>query len=218
MLISAPGKGVDMTFVYGVNHDKFTSNMQVIDVASCTTNCLAPVAKVLNDAFGIEYGMMTTVHSYTNDQSLLDTPHKSDFRRARAAAINMVPTTTGGAIAVTRALPELEGKLDGMAIRVPTPNSSVVDLVCTFENDVTVDSINAAMREAAEGPLKGVLSYCTDPIVSSDVIDDPHSSVFDSLATMTIGKRMAKVISWYDNEWGYSCRMIDALKYADANR
>ncbi len=217
VLVSAPGKGLDMTFVLGVNHDKFTPNMQVIDVASCTTNCLAPIAKVLNDAFGIERGLMTTIHSYTNDQRLLDAPH-SDFRRARAAAINMVPTTTGAAIAVARALPELEGKLDGMAIRVPTPNSSVVDLVCTFEKDVTVESINNAMREAAEGPLKGVLFYCTDPIVSSDVIDDPHSSIFDSLCTMTLGSRMAKVVSWYDNEWGYSARMIDALKYADTHR
>lgn len=217
VLISSPGKGVDMTFVLGVNHEKFKPEMEVIDVASCTTNCLAPVAKVLNDSFGIERGLMTTVHSYTNDQRLLDAPHK-DPRRARAAAINMVPTTTGAAIAVTRALPELEGKLDGMAVRVPTPNASMVDLVCTFEKDVTVESINAAMKAAAEGPLKGVLAYTEDPIVSSDVIDDPHSSVFDALATLTLGNRMAKVISWYDNEWGYSCRMVDALKYVDANR
>lgn len=217
VLISAPGKGVDMTFVLGVNHEKFTADMQVIDVASCTTNCLAPLAKVLNDSFGIEHGLMTTVHSYTNDQRLLDAPHK-DLRRARAAAINMVPTTTGAAVAVTRALPELEGKLDGMAVRVPTPNASMVDLVCTFEKDVTVDAINAAMKAAAEGALRGVLSYTEEPIVSSDVIDDPHSTVFDALATLTIGPRMAKVIAWYDNEWGYSNRMIDALKYADANR
>jgi glyceraldehyde 3-phosphate dehydrogenase len=217
VLISAPGKGVDMTFVLGVNHDKFTSNMQVIDVASCTTNCLAPVAKVLNDTFGIERGLLTTIHSYTNDQRLLDAPHK-DFRRSRAAAINMVPTSTGAAIAVTRALPELEGKLDGMAVRVPTPNASMIGLVVTLEKDVTVESINAAMKEASEGPLKGVLGYTEDPVVSSDMIDNPHSSIFDSLATMTLGSRMAKVLSWYDNEWGYSCRMLDALKYADAHR
>ena len=206
-----------MTFVLGVNHDQFNADMQVIDVASCTTNCLAPVAKVLNDSFGIERGMMTTIHSYTNDQALLDTPHKKDFRRARAAAINMLPTTTGAAIAVTRALPELEGKLDGMAIRVP-PQLLGGRPRMYVEKDVTVDSINAAMREAAEGPLKGILGYATDPIVSSDIIDDPHSSVFDSLATQTLGPRMAKVLSWYDNEWGYSCRMIDALKYADEQR
>ena len=160
---------------------------------------------------------MTTIHSYTNDQRLLDAPHK-DFRRARAAAINMVPTTTGAAIAVSRALPELEGKLDGMAIRVPTPNASAVDLVCTFEKPVTAESINAAMKAAAEGPLKGVLEYTEDPIVSSDIIDNPHSSVFDGLATMAIGGNMAKILSWYDNEWGYSNRMIDALLYVDGQR
>jgi glyceraldehyde 3-phosphate dehydrogenase len=218
VLISAPGKGVDMTFVMGVNHEEFNADMQIIDVASCTTNCLAPVAKVLNDAFGIERGLMTTVHAYTNNQNLLDSPHKKDFRRARAAAINMVPTTTGAAIAVTRALPELEGKLDGMAVRVPTPNVSMIDLVCTFENDITTESINDAMREAAAGPLKGVLGIAEDPVVSSDLVDDPHSSIFDTGATKTLGDRMAKVLSWYDNEWGYSNRMIDALKYASENR
>ena len=218
VLISAPGKGIDMTFVMGVNHDQFNADMQIIDVASCTTNCLAPVAKVLHEAFGIERGLLTTVHAYTNGQNLLDSPHPKDFRRARAAAINMVPTTTGAAVAVTRALPELEGKLDGMAVRVPTPNVSMIDLVCTFENDVTIDSINDAMREAAAGPLKGVLGIAEDPVVSSDLIDDPHSSIFDIGSTMTLGPRMAKVVSWYDNEWGYSNRMIDALKYADSHR
>jgi glyceraldehyde 3-phosphate dehydrogenase len=218
VLISAPGKGVDMTFVMGVNHEKFNADMQIIDVASCTTNCLAPVAKVLNDSFGIASGLMTTVHAYTNNQNLLDSPHKKDFRRARAAAINMVPTTTGAAIAVTRALPELEGKLDGMAVRVPTPNVSMIDLVCNFENDVTEEAINDAMREAAAGPLKGVLGIAEDPVVSSDLVDDPHSSIFDIGSTKTLGDRMAKVLSWYDNEWGYSNRMIDALKYADENR
>lgn len=218
VLISAPGKGVDMTFVLGVNHDQFNADMQIIDVASCTTNCLAPVAKVLNDSFGIEHGLMTTIHAYTTSQNLLDGPHPKDFRRARAAAINMVPTTTGAAIAVTRALPELEGKLDGMAVRVPTPNVSMIDLVCTFEKDVTVDAINDAMREAAAGPMKGVLGIAEDPVVSIDLVDDPHSSTFDTGSTKTLGDRMAKVISWYDNEWGYSSRMVDALKYADDNR
>ncbi len=217
VLLSAPGKGVDMTFVMGVNHGAFNTDMEIIDVASCTTNCLAPVAKVLNDTFGIVNGLMTTIHSYTNDQRLLDAPH-SDFRRARAAAINMVPTTTGAAIAVTRALPELEGKLNGMAIRVPTPNASCVDLVVNLEKTVTVDTINAAMKEAANGSLKGILGYTEDPIVSSDIIDDPHSSIFDAGATMTIGDNMAKILTWYDNEWGYSNRMIDALLYVDGQR
>lgn len=218
VLLSAPGKGVDMTFVLGVNHDKFSTDMEIIDVASCTTNCLAPVAKVLHDTFEIEHGLMTTVHSYTNDQSLLDAPHPKDFRRARAAAINMVPTSTGAAVAVTKAMPELEGRLDGMAIRVPTPNASCVDLVATFANDVTAETINAAMKEASEGELKGILGYTEDPVVSSDMIDDPHSSVFDAQATLTIGGRMAKILSWYDNEWGYSNRMVDALLYVDSKR
>jgi len=218
VLISAPGKGVDMTMVMGVNEPTYNPNMQVIDVASCTTNCLAPVAKVLHETFGIEHGLMTTVHSYTNNQALLDTPHKKDFRRARAAAINMVPTTTGAAIAVTRALPELEGRLDGMAVRVPTPNVSLIDLVCTFESDVSVEAINGAMREASQGELKSILGYTAEPLVSSDLVDDPHSSIFDAGATICIGNRMAKVLSWYDNEWGYSNRMIDALHYVDAQR
>jgi glyceraldehyde 3-phosphate dehydrogenase len=218
VLVSAPGKGLDMTFVKGVNHEKFTPDMTVIDVASCTTNCLAPIAKVLNDSFGIEQGLMTTIHSYTNDQGLLDAPHPSDFRRARAAAVNMVITTTGAAIAVTKALPELKGKLDGTSIRVPTPNVSCVDLVATFEKPVSVEAINAAMKAAAEGPLKGILAYTDEPLVSSDMMNDPHSSIFDSQATMVLGDKMAKVISWYDNEWGYSARMIDAVEYVDAKR
>ena len=217
VLISAPGKGVDMTFVMGVNHEKMTADMEIIDVASCTTNCLAPIAKVLNDTFGIEHGLITTIHSYTNDQRLLDAPHK-DLRRARAAAVNIVPTTTGAAVAVTRALPELEGKLDGMAVRVPTPNASLVDLVVNVTKDATVESVNAAMKAASEGPLKGVLGYTEDPVVSCDMIDDPHSSIFDAGATMVLGSKMIKVLSWYDNEWGYSCRMIDALKYASSVR
>jgi glyceraldehyde 3-phosphate dehydrogenase len=217
VLISAPGKGVDMTFVMGVNHDKFESSYEIIDVASCTTNCLAPVAKVLNDSFGIEHGLMTTIHSYTNDQGLLDAPHK-DFRRARAAAINMVPTTTGAAIAVTRALPELEGRLDGMAVRVPTPNVSCVDLVVNTRDKVTVESINHAIIEAADGPLKGILSYTDEPLVSTDFMGNPHSSIFDLLTTKVIGDHMAKILTWYDNEWGYSNRMVDALKYAAENK
>ncbi len=218
VLLSAPGKGVDMTFVLGVNHDGFSSEMEIIDVASCTTNCLAPVAKVLNDSFGIEHGLMTTIHAYTNNQALLDSPHGKDFRRARAAAVNMVPTSTGAAIAVTRAMPELEGKLDGMAVRVPTPNVSCVDLVANFEKPVSVEAINSAMKEASEGALKGVLGYTEDPVVSSDMIDNPNSSIFDAGATVTIGDKMAKILSWYDNEWGYSARMIDALLYVNENR
>ena len=218
VLLSAPGKGVDMTLVMGVNQDHFKPEMEIIDVASCTTNCLAPVAKVLHESFGIEHGLMTTIHSYTNDQSLLDTPHPSDFRRARSAGINMVITSTGAAVAVTRALPSLEGRLDGMAVRVPTPNVSMIDLTATFEKKVTVESINNAMRDAANGPLKGFLAYTEDPIVSTDINDDPHSSTFDALSTMVMGDNFAKVIAWYDNEWGYSSRMVDALKHVASKR
>jgi glyceraldehyde 3-phosphate dehydrogenase len=176
------------------------------------------VAKVLNDSFGIKQGLMTTIHSYTNDQGLLDAPHKSDFRRARAAAVNMVITTTGAAIAVTKALPELKGRLDGTSIRVPTPNVSCVDLVATFEKPVSIEAINAAMKTAAEGDLKGILGYTDEPVVSSDMMNDPHSSIFDAQATMVLGDNMAKVIAWYDNEWGYSNRMIDAALYVDSKR
>ncbi len=218
VIISAPGKNVDLTMAMGVNSDQFKPEMTIIDVASCTTNCLAPVAKVLNDAFGIEYGMMTTVHSYTNDQSLLDLPHSSDFRRARAAAVNMIPTSTGAAISVTKVLPELKGKLDGMSIRVPTPNVSVIDLTVTFKKDVTVESINDALRKAANGPLKGILAATDEPLVSSDFNGDPHSSIADLQATMTIGPRMGKVVAWYDNEWGFSNRMIDATKFVYAQK
>ena len=212
VLISAPGKNVDMTIVLGVNHKDYKTEFDIVDVASCTTNCLAPVAKVLNDAFGIKYGLMTTIHSYTNDQRLLDAPH-SDLRRARAAAVNMVPTTTGAAIAVARVLPELEGKLDGMAIRVPTPNVSCVDLVATLGRDVTVEEVNAAMKEAAHGELKGILGYTEDPIVSTDVMTLPYSSLFDAGITTVIGGNMVKILSWYDNEWGYSSRMVDVLRH-----
>lgn len=215
VLISAPGKDVDMTVVMGVNHEDYKAEFDIIDVASCTTNCLAPVAKVLDDTFGIVSGLMTTVHAYTNDQRLLDAPHSKDFRRARAAAQNMVPTSTGAAIAVTRVLPQLAGKLDGMAIRVPTPNVSCVDLVVTVAKDVTVEAVNAAMKEAAEGPLAGVLGYTEDPIVSTDVMTVSYSSLFDSGLTKVAGDRLVKIITWYDNEWGYSSRMIDVLKHVD---
>ncbi len=212
VLISAPGKGVDMTVVMGVNHEDYKAEYDIIDVASCTTNCLAPVAKVLDDVFGIEHGLMTTIHSYTNDQRLLDAPH-SDFRRARAAAQNIVPTSTGAAIAVTRVLPQLEGRLDGMAVRVPTPNVSCVDLVANLKKQATVEEINAAMKEASEGSLKGILGYTEDPIVSSDVMTIPYSSLFDAEITTTIGPSLVKILTWYDNEWGYSNRMIDTLKH-----
>ena len=215
VLISAPGKDVDMTVVMGVNHEDYKAEFDIIDVASCTTNCLAPVAKVLDDTFGIVSGLMTTVHAYTNDQRLLDAPHSKDFRRARAAAQNMVPTSTGAAIAVTRVLPQLAGKLDGMAIRVPTPNVSCVDLVATVAKDVTVEAVNAAMKEAAEGSLAGVLGYTEDPIVSTDVMTVSYSSLFDSGLTKVAGDRLVKIITWYDNEWGYSSRMIDVLKHVD---
>jgi glyceraldehyde 3-phosphate dehydrogenase len=171
---------------------------------------LAPVVKVLNDTFGLKEGLMTTIHAYTNDQRILDLPH-SDLRRARSAAMSMIPTTTGAAKAVGKVIPELNGKLNGMAIRVPTPDGSVVDLVAITEKEVTVDSVNAAMKKAAEGELKGILEYMEDPIVSVDVVGNPHSSIFDSKATMTMGSNMVKVISWYDNEWGYSCRVVDLL-------
>jgi glyceraldehyde 3-phosphate dehydrogenase len=213
VLISAPGKGVDMTVVMGVNHGDYKPEFDIIDVASCTTNCLAPVAKVLDDAFGIERGLMTTIHSYTNDQRLLDAPHSKDFRRARAAAQNMVPTSTGAAIAVTRVLPQLEGKLDGMAVRVPTPNVSCVDLVALLGKDVTAADVNAAMKEASEGALAGVLGYTEEPLVSTDIMTRPESSIFDAGITSVVGGNMVKILSWYDNEWGYSNRMIDVLKH-----
>lgn len=214
VLLSAPGKGdIDYSCVYGVNHDGLDPSMRIVDVASCTTNCLAPVAKVLHDSFGIENGLMTTVHAYTNSQNLLDGPNPKDYRRARAAAENLVPTTTGAAVAVTRVLPELEGKLDGMAIRVPTPNVSLVDLVAKLETDVSVDDVNEAMREAAHGDLEGVLGYTEEPLVSSDIVNNPHSSFFDAEKTMKSGEDFVKVLSWYDNEWGFSNRMVDVAKH-----
>lgn len=211
VIISAPAKGEDITICMGVNNEKYDpAAHNVISNASCTTNCLAPVAKVLNDNFGIVNGLMTTVHAYTNDQKILDLPHK-DLRRARAAALSMIPTSTGAARAVALVLPELKGKLDGMAIRVPVPTVSVVDLVAEVSKPVTAEELNAAFKAAAEGPLKGVLQYCTDECVSVDFKGNPHSSILDAPSTKVIGEKMVKVLSWYDNEWGFSCRMRDLV-------
>jgi len=213
VIITAPAKRPDITIVMGVNQDKYDpENHRIISNASCTTNCLAPVAKVLLERFGIERGLMTTIHSYTNDQRILDLPHK-DLRRARAAALSMIPTTTGAAVAVTLVLPELEGKLDGMAIRVPTPNVSLVDLVAELGREAGEEEINRAMREAAEEELKGILAYTEEPLVSVDFNGDPHSAIFDGLSTKVIGGRMAKVLAWYDNEFGYANRVIDLVRY-----
>ena len=213
VLISAPAKGEDITIVMGVNEDKYdAANHNIISNASCTTNCLAPFAKVLHEEFGIVEGLMTTIHSYTGDQRLLDAPHK-DLRRARAAAESMVPTTTGAAKAVALVLPELKGKLNGFSMRVPTPTVSVTDLVCTLSKDVTVETVNAALKNAAEGKLKGILGYSEEPLVSIDYRGDERSSIIDALSTMVIGPRMVKVISWYDNESGYSNRLADLTKY-----
>jgi glyceraldehyde 3-phosphate dehydrogenase len=209
VLISAPAKGVDLTVVYGVNDDKLTADMTIVSNASCTTNCLAPVAKVLNDALGIERGLMTTVHAYTNDQKILDQIH-SDLRRARAAAMNIIPTTTGAARAVGEVLPELKGKLDGSAIRVPVPDGSLVDLTFTPSRDTTRDEVNQILRAASEsGPLKGILVYSEDPLVSADIVHTPQSSTIDSLETAVIEGKLVRVVSWYDNEWGFSNRMVD---------
>ena len=208
VLVSAPADGADLTVVFGVNHDKITSNDIVVSNASCTTNCLAPVAKVLNDAFGIERGFMTTVHSYTGDQPTLDTMHK-DLYRARAAALSMIPTSTGAAKAVGLVLPELKGKLDGVAIRVPTPNVSVVDFKFVPKRKVTAEDVNAALVAAADGPLKGILAYTNDKLVSSDLNHDPHSSTFALDQTKVIDGQLVRVMSWYDNEWGFSNRMAD---------
>jgi glyceraldehyde 3-phosphate dehydrogenase len=206
VIISAPAKGEDITIVMGANEGDYDpAQHHVISNASCTTNSVVPMAKVLHESFGIAQGLMTTVHAYTGDQRIHDAPHE-DLRRARAAAVSIVPTTTGAAKAAALALPELKGRLDGMALRVPIPDGSVTDLSLVLERDVTVDEINAAMRAAAEGPLKGILEYCEDPIVSIDIVGNPHSCVFDSLATMASG-RLVKVLGWYDNEWGYSVRL-----------
>jgi glyceraldehyde 3-phosphate dehydrogenase len=213
VIISAPADNEDITIVMGVNEDKYdAANHHVLSNASCTTNCLAPFAKVLNDNFGIKRGMMTTVHSYTNDQQILDLPHK-DYRRARAAAENMIPTSTGAAKAVSLVLPELKGKLNGMAMRVPTPNVSIVDLVAELDKSVTAEEINAAFRTAAEGPLKGILAYSELPLVSSDYNGSSASSTIDALSTMVLEGNMVKVLSWYDNEVGYSSRVVDLIDY-----
>lgn len=211
VIISAPASDPDVTLVYGVNHEDYVAaDHHVISNASCTTNCLAPPLTVIRDLCGIEHGLMTTVHSYTMDQNILDAPHrKGKFRRARAAAQNMVPTTTGAAKAITLVMPEMSGKLDGMAIRVPTPDVSLVDLVFRSERAVTAEQLNAAFIEAANGPLKGVLAADDDHLVSSDLIGNPNSSIIDLQTTKVIGDRMVKILAWYDNEWGFSCRMVD---------
>ena len=210
VIISAPATDPDVTVALGVNFDDAYDPDQhhIISNASCTTNCLAPFAKVINDAVGIERGLMTTIHAYTSDQRLQDMPHK-DLRRARAAALNLIPTTTGAAKAVGLVLPELDGKLNGLAVRAPVATGSVVDLVCVVSRETSVDEINAAAREAAEGPLSGILAYTEDPIVSTDIVKDPHSSIFDAGQTMVMEGTLVKAVSWYDNEWGYSNRCVE---------
>ncbi|MBU6315811.1 MAG: type I glyceraldehyde-3-phosphate dehydrogenase [Acidobacteria bacterium] len=215
VIVSAPCDGADATFVYGVNHKDFDFKTQkVISNASCTTNCFVPLVKVLDDAFGVEQGLMQTVHAYTGDQQLVDGPHK-DLRRARGAAINIVPTSTGAARATSLVLASMKGKLDGTSLRVPVPTGSVVDFTAMLKKPATVAEINAAMKKAASGSLKGILRYTEDPIVSSDIVTDPHSSIFDAGLTMSMGK-MVKVLAWYDNEWGYSNRLVDTTLYAGA--
>ncbi len=212
VLISAPATDPDVTIVPGVNHTEFdVAKHKIVSVASCTTNCLAPVAKVLHENFGIHYGLMTTIHAYTNDQKILDAPHK-DLRRARAAAVSMIPTTTGAAKAVTKVLPALKGRLDGTSVRVPVSDGSLVDLTFETEKATSVEQINTAMREAAKSSMKGIIEYTEDPIVSVDVVGNPHSAVFDSLCTMALGDKFFKVMAWYDNEFGYSGRMVDVLR------
>lgn len=215
VIISAPAKGEDLTIVMGVNEDKYDpASHNIISNASCTTNCLAPMAKAIDDAFGIERGLMTTIHAYTNDQSLLDFPH-SDLRRSRAAAVNMIPTSTGAAKAIGLVMPHLKGKLDGYAMRVPVPTGSATDLTVELRTAATKEEINAVVKAAAEGPLKGILQYTEDPIVSSDIVTDPSSCIFDSSLTNVNGN-MVKVLGWYDNEWGYSNRLVDLVKFVGA--
>ncbi len=210
VILTVPSKDeIDNMIVLGVNDEMLRPEDQCVSNASCTTNCLAPVVKVLNDTFGVENGLMTTIHSYTNDQAILDLPH-SDLRRARSAAVSQIPTTTGAAKAVGKVIPELNGKLDGMSIRVPTPTGSCIDLVANLKVEASIEEINAAMKKAAEGPMKGILEYTEDPIVSVDIIHNPHSSIFDALSTMVNGKTI-KILSWYDNEWGYSARVVDLI-------
>jgi glyceraldehyde 3-phosphate dehydrogenase len=213
VIISAPASNEDITIVLGVNHDMYdAAKHHVVSNASCTTNCLAPVAKVVHDTFGIEKGTMTTVHSYTNDQPVLDFPHK-DLRRARAAALNMIPTSTGAAKAIGLVLPELKGKLDGYSLRVPTPDVSVVDFVAVLKKDATAAEVNEALKTAAEGPMKGILGYTTDPVVSSDMLHNSNSSTVDAELTKVIGGNLLKVVAWYDNEWGYSSRVVDLISF-----
>ena len=213
VIISAPAKGEDVTIVLGVNDDAYDAKKHnVISNASCTTNCLAPLVKVLNDTFGVEKGSMTTIHSYTNDQNVLDFPHK-DLRRARAAALNMIPTSTGAAKAIGLVLPELNGKLDGYSMRVPTPNVSVVDFVGVLKKDTNAGEVNAALKKASENSLKGILGYTEDPVVSSDMQHNPNSSIIDAELTKVLDGNLVKVISWYDNEWGYSNRIVDLIEF-----
>ena len=213
VIISAPAKDEDVTIVLGVNDNMYdAAKHNIISNASCTTNCLAPLVKVLNDTFGIEKGSMTTIHSYTNDQNVLDFPHK-DLRRARAAALNMIPTSTGAAKAIGLVVPELKGKLDGYSMRVPTPDVSLVDFVAVLKKDTTTEAVNSALKQAAEGPLKGILAYTQDPVVSTDMLRNPNSSIVDSDLTKVLGGNLAKVVSWYDNEWGYSNRVVDLVVF-----
>jgi glyceraldehyde 3-phosphate dehydrogenase len=213
VIISAPGKNEDITIVLGVNEHAYDpAKHRIISNASCTTNCLAPLVKVLHENFGIEKGSMTTIHSYTNDQKVLDFPHK-DLRRARAAAINMIPTTTGAAKAIGLVMPELKGKLDGYAMRVPTPNVSVVDFNAILKTETTTETVNAALKAAAEGPLKGILAYTEDPVVSTDMLRNPNSSIVDAQLTKVLGGNLVKVVAWYDNEWGYSLRVLDLVAF-----
>ncbi len=212
VILTVPPKGdkLDQMIVLGVNDEMLKPSDRLVSNASCTTNCLAPMVKVLHDAFGIEQGFMTTVHSYTNDQQLLDAPHK-DLRRARAAAVSMVPTTTGAARAIGQVIPELKGKIDGTSLRIPTPTGSITDLVANLKREVSTEDVNAAFRKAADGPMKGILAYTEDPIVTADIVHDSHSCIFDSAMTMAMGKTV-KVFGWYDNEWGYSCRVVDLIE------
>jgi glyceraldehyde 3-phosphate dehydrogenase len=214
VLLSAPAKKSDvpvLTVVLGVNSEKYDPKAEILSIGSCTTNCLAPVVKVLQDNFGIVRGFMTTIHAYTNDQKILDQPHK-DLRRARAAGVNIIPTSTGAAKALSLVIPELAGKLDGVALRVPVTTGSIVDFTCELSKKVAREDINKAMKDAASGKMKGILQYCEDPIVSTDVIQNPHSSIFDALSTMVMGDNLVKVFSWYDNEWGFSVRMVEMLE------
>ena len=212
VIISAPADNPDVTIVPGVNSEKYNPTAhRIVSMASCTTNCVAPIAKVIHDLFSIRHGFMTTVHAYTGEQRLQDSPHR-DLRRARAAALSIIPTTTGAARAVAEVLPELKGKLDGVALRVPVPDASIDDLVADVETETTIDSINDAFRKTTQGPMRRIIEYCEDPIVSADIIRNPHSAVFDSKLTMVINRKLVKVFAWYDNEWGYSNRLVDLVK------